>query len=690
MMFYKKLFYFFDRANIRNRHSRQLNEGIRGLLINFGSNPTYSLQNFMKTARLFIAVFFLCMPALVRGQLCTGSLGDPVAHITFGAGSGPGAALAAGITSYTHVLSSCPNDGEYSLIDLSFNCFNGTWHTLSGDHTPNDASGRYMLINASSVPGDFYVETISGLCPNTNYEFAVWVKNVLKPSACNGNGIKPNLTFRIETTGGTVLSTYNSGDIPSEEVSQWRQYGTFFQTPAGVSDVVVRLTNNAPGGCGNDLALDDITFRPCGPRVSATVGASNTTDFFACESENSSLLLTASYSTGVYNNPSFQWQISTNNSNSWTNIPGANSSTYLRPPSAVGTYWYRLLIADGPANINSVSCRIASNAVSVTVSQPNAQVTNYVLGCYGSTVAFYAAGGSNYFWTGPNGFTSNSQGPRIPNVQFTDAGWYKVRVTDFRGCADEDSTNLLVYPAATAQVNNDIAICEGSSTTLNASGGIKYFWEPGSSLSNDTISNPIARPVDSTVYRVIVFNQYGCFDTASVRVNVWKKPMADAGPDRKTRQGFPVSIAGSVQGTDIRYYWTPASSIANADQLKTTVNPPVSTTYTLHAESIHGCGTNTDDMFVKVYDKVLVPNAFSPNGDGINDTWIIEPLEFFTESVTSVYNRYGTLVYSSKGYARPWDGTRNGKPLPVGTYYYVIDLKTNREPILSGSVTIIR
>lgn len=641
----------------------------------------------MKTPALLILTLLL-IASRSRAQLCTGSLGDPVVHIDFGAGSGLGGPLPPGTTTYKHVFSSCPNDGEYSIASLSFNCFDGSWQTLNGDHTPNDGIGRFMLINASIATGDFYVDTIRGLCPNTNYEFAAWVKNVLKPSACNFNGIKPNLTFRVESLTGTVLTTVNSGDIPAEDNPQWKQYGAYFQTPLGITDVVIRLTNNAPGGCGNDLALDDITFRPCGPQISAFAGPTNSADLSACENEKRTFTLRANYSAGVYANPSFQWQSSPNGV-TWTDIPGANASTHTVGPLNVGVYFYRMLIADGP-NISSVSCRLATNKVTITISQPDAQVTNYVFGCYGKDVAFYAAGGSTYTWTGPNGFTSNVQGPVIKSVQFTNAGWYKVVVTDFRGCTDSDSTNLVVYPAAHATVSPEVAICEGAGTQLNATGGNRYYWKPSETLSNDTIPNPIARPRDTTVYSLVVFNEYNCFDTASVRVNVWKKPEANAGPDRKTRQGFPVTIKGDAKGTDIRYYWTPSFTVSNTNSLITSVNPPQSQVYTLHVESIHGCGADTDDMLVKVYDKVLVPNAFSPNGDGINDTWIVEPLEFFEESVTTVYNRYGQPVFVSKGYSKPWDGTHNGKPVPVGTYYYVIDLKTNKEPPITGSVLIIR
>ena len=84
-----------------------------------------------------------------------------------------------------------------------------------------------------------------------------------------------------------------------------------------------------------------------------------------------------------------------------------------------------------------------------------------------------------------------------------------------------------------------------------------------------------------------------------------------------------------------------------------------------------------------------MPTAFSPNGDGINDSWRIEALITYPEALVSVYNRYGQLVFKSTGYNKPWDGTRNGKPLPVDTYYYIIDLKNNI-PTIQGSVFIIR
>ncbi|RYZ21921.1 MAG: gliding motility-associated C-terminal domain-containing protein, partial [Chitinophagaceae bacterium] len=197
-----------------------------------------------------------------RAQLCTGSLGDPIVRTTFGNGANPGPRLPSAALGYSYVANDCPNDGSYTLRNASNACFGSTWHTVASDHT-GDAGGYFMVVNASNNPGDFYVDTVRGLCSGTTYEFAAWVLNISRTNGCNGTPIQPNITFRIERTNGTVLGTYNTGNIPPAPSPEWKQFGFFFTTTASVADVVVRMTNNAPGGCGNDLLLDDITFRPC-------------------------------------------------------------------------------------------------------------------------------------------------------------------------------------------------------------------------------------------------------------------------------------------------------------------------------------------------------------------------------------------------------------------------------------------
>ena len=127
----------------------------------------FSLRSFLTVA----AFGFSCF---VQAQLCTGSLGDPAVNITFGNGSGDNTGYSP-TNAYTFTNSTCPQDGFYTIATQTSNCFGNTWHTIPTDHT---GGGAFMLVNASFEPGDFFVSTVSDLCPNTTYEFASWIMNV--------------------------------------------------------------------------------------------------------------------------------------------------------------------------------------------------------------------------------------------------------------------------------------------------------------------------------------------------------------------------------------------------------------------------------------------------------------------------------------------------------------------------------
>jgi len=94
-------------------------------------------------------------------------------------------------------------------------------------------------------------------------------------------------------------------------------------------------------------------------------------------------------------------------------------------------------------------------------------------------------------------------------------------------------------------------------------------------------------------------------------------------------------------------------------------------------------------MFVKVLKLPTVPNIFSPNGDGVHDLWEIQYLSSYPGCTVDIFNRYGQPVFHSVGYNKPWDGTVNGKPVPVGTYYYIVEPKNGRQK-MTGYVDVIR
>jgi len=640
----------------------------------------YKLPQAVSRKTWLLSAMFLISVSL-RAQLCTGSLGDPVVKINFGSGASThGTELGSNITSYTWTTADFPNDGLYTIESRTNTP--STWWTTT-DHTGN---GYMMVVNASfSITDFFYKNTVTGLCPNTTYEFAAWVMNLLRYTDTS----TPNITFTIETTDGTILNSYTTGDIPKQNSARWKQYGMYFTTPSDISTVVIRMRNNKVGAApGNDIALDDITFRACGPTVTAAIDTMAVTSTEVCRNDSSVFVLKGTVGTG-YSSPAYQWQVSTDSGVTWTDIVGGTSTTYIRQPSLPGLFWYRMASAQS-SNIGSVSCRVVSNLIVIKVDEnPVTAASSNQPACLGEDLLLSSAkGGSIYSWTGPDHFTSSLQNPGITNLTRLNNGTYYVKLTTALGCSSTDSVKVDVEPKPTANAGSDAIICEGTSTILHGSGGTGYLWTPSASLSDSVSSLTLAYPVDSTIYILTVSNGQ-CRDYDTVNVFVWKKPVANAGADLKMYSGSSVELTGIAGGTDVTYYWTPDYAISATDTLTPTVSPLTDTTYVLHVISGKGCGVASDEVFIRVYQKITIPNAFSPNQDGINDTWKIDKLVTYPESETSVFNRYGQLVFRSQGYNTEWDGTFSGSPLPVGTYYYMIDLKTGLgNP--SGWVEILR
>ncbi len=639
------------------------------------------------SAIVFVSLAFV---SNLNAQLCRGSLGDPIVNITFGAGSNPGSSLIAATTSYQYLLNDCPGDGFYTVRNNTNSCFGNTWHTLSADHT-GDPNGYFMLINASYQPSAFYLDTVRGLCGGTTYEFAAWVINVLKPTACSPNPTQPNLTFTLEGTDGTVLQTYNTNTIFSQSSPSWQQFGFFFTTPANVSDIVLRIFNNAPGGCGNDLALDDITFRPCGPQLTAAITGATSSTVAICEGIARSFNFTCSVSAG-FNNPSFQWQLS-NDGNTWTDIPAATTTSFtqnIASNTSVGNYLYRMSATEA-GNMNSAQCRIVSNPLTIQVTaNPVTTAGSNTPVCEKNILVLSASGGTQYQWSGVNNFTATGSSVSVNNVQLMQAGKYYVEVMTDAGCKVLDSVLAVINPSPEAKtLFAEVNICEGNSVQLESSGGGSYQWVPATGLSSAIISNPLASPAATVEYRVIVSNQFACTDIAKVMVTVVQSPSADAGPDKWIIRGNSVQLTSNAVGQNVSYSWSPDAFINNSQSLQPIVNPPRDTSYVLTVTSSDGCGIDTDTVQVFVYKDVFIPNAFTPNEDGLNDTWNIPALNAYPEFELTVFNREGQIVFQNKRSNRPWDGKYKGNLLPVGVYVYIIDLKVGGE-ILKGTLALLR
>jgi gliding motility-associated-like protein len=188
----------------------------------------------------------------------------------------------------------------------------------------------------------------------------------------------------------------------------------------------------------------------------------------------------------------------------------------------------------------------------------------------------------------------------------------------------------------------------------------------------------------------VVRSSEGCIsDTFTRQVKVYLQPVVDAGPSIVVKEGEDVQFQASVNSPDFVIRWAPATGLDNPNIVRPTLlNADKDEVYKITATGENNCSA-TDELTVKVQRGVFIPNAFSPNYDGINDVWNIKNIELYPGATIEVYDRYGRIVYRTTGASQPWDGTVSGKQIPVGTYYYIIDLKDGSSK-KSGSVTLLR
>ena len=210
--------------------------------------------------------------------------------VTFGSGTATNGPAINGFTAYHYVASGGVSDGYYSVVKSKNAWYNN--NPPLTNHT-GDTNGYYGIFNASYATDDFFRQTVTGLAPNTTYEFAFWVANL---SASGTNEIKPNVTMGINVGG--VISSINTNDITS---NTWIQYKFNFTTNSTIttSDTAeIFLKNNSIGGVGNDLAIDDVSFAPAPPIVPQSTGPTGVTVF--CSTPSTSYQFTNTTPNGVW------------------------------------------------------------------------------------------------------------------------------------------------------------------------------------------------------------------------------------------------------------------------------------------------------------------------------------------------------------------------------------------------------
>jgi gliding motility-associated-like protein len=597
---------------------------------------------------------------------CTGNLGENI----FTAGDfGSGAAnvvpgnpnIAPG---YTYTTNPPPFDGSYVVTNNS-----APWPGLFpswlqvGDNS-NDPNGYYMVVNASFDPGLFYEQTIDGLCENTLYVFSVDVLNMIRTNTLDH--ILPNVSFLIDG-----VEQFSTGDVPQNE--QWNAYGFTFTTNPGQTEVTLALSNSAPGGNGNDLGLDNISFRACGPVAQILPETVER----ICE-DGQFTTLEATITGDQYPNPALQWQQSLDDGLTWQNMPGENGLELVHTELSAGFYYYRYLVANSPGNLSNNRCRIVSNIKVVEVVPKRWNITDTI--CEGLT---YVTGNSAYDQT----------------------GIYVDSLISSLGCDSIVTLDLTVDddPDITAQISTFDPVCVGESGSIQIDtviGGVPdYIFRI---LGADSIINggPSFPGLPPGPYTVFVEDRFGCRFDIDTTIASPREFFLELGADQSIPLGEPARINVIATDSISVYRWTPEIPDCGPDCATPFFFPTNSQVYRLDAVSRLGCpASDSIRIGVQKERRVFLPNAFSPNGDGVNDTFLPFVDEPNVQLIISmrIFNRWGGVVYEAENLAPNatalgWDGMRNEQAAEPGTYLYQVLIGFLDGEVIqySGDVVLLR
>ncbi len=303
------------------------------------------------------------------------------------------------------------------------------------------------------------------------------------------------------------------------------------------------------------------------------------------------------------------------------------------------------------------------------------------------------SGGSlpyTFSWTGPGTFTASTE-----DLTGIISGTYIVLISDNNGCSALDTIVIGALTTVVANAGSDTSACVAGQIQLDGSASVNassYTWSvlpSGANVGNAALT--IVSPTTGVNTYVLTVSNNGCISTDTVLVNSLPQPFVDAGPDQSVLSGQTTTIGGSPTGNvGVTYTWGPSTGLGDPLSPNPVAGPAGTTTYVVVVMDSAGC-TASDTMVLDVVPSIWFPDGFTPNGDGTNDTWVIDYIYLFPECEVEVYNRWGEQLFRSVGYNTPWDGRYDGKDLPVGTYYYVIKLNDPLFPgVFTGPITIMR
>ncbi len=319
--------------------------------------------------------------------------------------------------------------------------------------------------------------------------------------------------------------------------------------------------------------------------------------------------------------------------------------------------------------------------------------------CDGQPSAFSEATSINagsvvtFNWDFGDGSSSTSA---VTSHQYINAGTYLVTlaVVSDEGCTEDTTKTVTVNPLPVANFAATDA-CIGTPNTFTnqsfiASGVMTYEWEFGDG-STSLIQDPSHAYFNSGMYlvKLIATSGPGCKDSVEKFTEAFALPLVNAGNDTTISRGDEFQLNG-YQTYATGYGWTPSDGLNNTNIADPICRPITSTEYTLTITDVNGC-QNSDLVWVYVENdfKLLINNVITPDGNGQNDRWTIDNIDYYPEATIQIFNRWGETVFETTNYQSDWEGTNDTDQLPDGTYYYIITFP-DTDFHYKGSISILR
>jgi gliding motility-associated-like protein len=385
-------------------------------------------------------------------------------------------------------------------------------------------------------------------------------------------------------------------------------------------------------------------------------------------------------------------------------LGGTTPYTYTWSNSATGSTLGTL--CDGVVTLtltDANNCTIAPQSYTLTsLSNISVSATSFSASCSsvpnGSISVSFSGGVPNYTvnWQGPGAYTSTNT--TLNNIFVGD---YIYSVIDSLGCLKSDTLTIAPTLTVIAVAGTDTILCPFTGTIalsgINSSGAESYQWYqlPNTSTTVSSVADyTVENLVDPSVYLLVVTSSVqSCFDTDTVFINTYSLPDVSAGTSTTIPLDATVQIGGNpTSQTAVSYTWSPGIYLNNPNVANPVTSNTFNVLFTVTVQDENFC-IASDTIRVNISPEIYFTNAFSPNGDLKNDIWIIDYIEQFPGSTVEIYNRWGEQLFRTENYSsEPFDGKHKGQNLPVGTYYYIINLKTPNNGIKSftGPLTIFR